>query len=116
MMISLWLFCGLLTVFVESRDPDYQFYVPTRDGYDLNTILWYPDSSIFGDGPFPTILEQTPYGCSADVYYLWGTSLGYNYMCQDVRGQHGSNGTFSFFRTTGNDTMDTIEYKIINVL
>ncbi|ETO06201.1 hypothetical protein RFI_31193, partial [Reticulomyxa filosa] len=39
-------------------------------------------------------------------------SYGYAYLGQDVRGRYLSNGSYSFWRTDGNDTIDTIAWLL----
>lgn len=89
--------------------------IMTRDDVALLTRIWYPDEKIFPP-PWTTLYEDSPYSVddlelpSADYF----TSLGYAYMGQEQRGREGSNGTYSFFRTSGNDTLDTIKWWLKN--
>eukprot|EP00490_Sorites_sp_Unknown_P000553 CAMPEP_0114656994 /NCGR_PEP_ID=MMETSP0191-20121206/13202_1 /TAXON_ID=126664 /ORGANISM="Sorites sp." /LENGTH=520 /DNA_ID=CAMNT_0001875369 /DNA_START=227 /DNA_END=1787 /DNA_ORIENTATION=+ len=39
-------------------------------------------------------------------------NLGFVFIGQDFRGKHGSNGSYSFFRTAGNDSLDTIVWMM----
>ena len=80
--------------------------VPARDGIGLATDIHLPD----GPGPFPVILERTPYGrdqtsraertaadpAPASRAGIAGffTAHGYAVVYQDTRGRHGSQGRF----------------------
>ncbi len=37
---------------------------------------------------------------------------GWACLAQDMRGRHASNGTFAFWRQSGNDTMDTMQWVL----
>ena len=81
-------------------------HVTTRDGESLATDVYLPR----GDGPFPVLLERTPYGrrgtnhadyskasqsplCKAEVARLF-TAAGFGYVIQDCRGRFDSSGVF----------------------
>jgi hypothetical protein len=85
--------------------------VAMRDGVTLKTRVFYPDQKIYRP-PYTTIYEKSPYSYSdlmePDMIYY--TTLGYVYIGQSSRGREGSNGNYSFFRTSGNDTLDTIQW------
>jgi hypothetical protein len=93
--------------------------VAMRDGVRLATDVHLPDSA----GPFPVIMERTPYGRAetsrseitaadrtpasrADVgkYY---TAHGYAVVYQDTRGRYGSEGRFVKYLSDGDDGFDT---------
>ena len=81
--------------------------IMTRDNICLSTDVYKPESG----SSFSTVYAKTPYGKGS----LSGTAstynkLGYVVLAQDCRGRHGSNGSYSFWRTSGNDTIDTIEW------
>lgn len=86
--------------------------VPMRDGTQLATDLYLPD----GNGPFPVVIERTPYDkgdCGNGVApYL--AQRGYVVLIQDVRGRFNSPGEFYNFRDEGwgknQDGYDTIEW------
>ncbi|MBC9209788.1 CocE/NonD family hydrolase [Roseomonas aerophila] len=92
--------------------------VACRDGVRLATDLYLPD----GDGPFPVILERTPYGkrevsrserTAADPkpalrediagYFV---AHGYAVVYQDCRGRWGSEGEFVKYLADGEDGYD----------
>ncbi len=93
--------------------------VAMRDGVRLATDIHFPA----GAGPFPVLLERTPYGrddtsrseiCAADrtartradvaaVFAEAGLAVVY----QDTRGRHGSEGRFVKYLSDGEDGFDT---------
>ena len=92
--------------------------VPCRDGVLLATDVYLPP----GDGPFPVILERTPYGkrevsrserTAADPtpdkrediaqYFV---RHGYAVVYQDCRGRYGSEGDFVKYLADGEDGFD----------
>jgi putative CocE/NonD family hydrolase len=92
--------------------------VRVRDGVRLATDMYLPD----GAGPFPVILERTPYGrdeisrseiTAADPRPISRTDLagfftarGYAVVYQDNRGRHGSEGRFVKYLSDGEDGFD----------
>jgi putative CocE/NonD family hydrolase len=92
--------------------------VALRDGVHLATDLHLPD----GPGPFPVVLERTPYGrdqpsrserTAADPHPASRTELaaffiahGYAVVFQDNRGRHGSEGRFVKYLSDGEDGFD----------
>jgi hypothetical protein len=98
--------------------------VPMRDGIRLATDIYLPD----GAGPFPVILERTPYGraetsrseiiaavCTsasrapasrAEIAACF-TAHGYAVVYQDTRGRYGSEGRFIKYLSDGEDGYDT---------
>src|SRR5437016_6083586 len=81
------------------------FMVSVRDGICLATDVYLPD----GPGPFPVIMERTPYGrqetsrseitaanrtpASRAEIAAYFTEHGYAVVYQDTRGRYGSEGT-----------------------
>lgn len=83
------------------------------DGITLVSDHYYPDSSAWSDGPWPTLLMRQPYGrdiASTVVYAhpIWFARHGYHVVIQDVRGRGGSEGNFYPFRHEGRDGVETI--------
>ena len=92
--------------------------VTTRDGIRLATDVYLPD----GPGPFPVVLERTPYGrdlvsrserTAADPTPIsradlagYFTAHGYAVVFQDNRGRHGSEGVFVKYLSDGEDGYD----------
>src|SRR5262245_29186712 len=89
--------------------------IPMRDGVELAADFYFPD----GAGPFPTLLERTPYNREESVLHRtkspeYFASRGYLLVIQDVRGRFGSDGVWYPFTTDGwgqlRDGYDTIEW------
>jgi uncharacterized protein len=86
--------------------------VPMRDGVVLRADAYLPDD----DTPVPAVVSRTPYDRSfppavqAALEPERATEAGMALVCQDVRGQHGSEGEFSPFLTEGEDGFDTVEW------
>jgi uncharacterized protein len=92
--------------------------VAMRDGVRLATDIYLPE----GAGPFPVILERTPYGrdqvsrserTAADPDPIARGDLaayfarcGYAVVYQDNRGRHGSEGRFVKYLSDGEDGFD----------
>ncbi len=98
--------------------------VAMRDGVRLATDIHLPD----GAGPFPVILERTPYGrdhtsrselTEADRAPITRAGLarffnaaGFAVVFQDTRGRHGSEGRFVKYLSDGEDGFDTCAWLI----
>src|SRR3954464_14860666 len=84
--------------------------VPMRDGVELSADIYLPAS---GDGPWPAILQRTPYD-NSDALWVgiaqYFAGHGYAFITQDVRGRNDSDGTFVPFANEGPDGYDTIEW------
>ncbi len=87
-----------------------------RDGTELAADLYYPEGQ---PGPFPAVLERTPYNRESSALIRTGTheylaSRGYLVVVQDVRGRYGSDGIWYPFVDDGwgrlRDGYDTIEW------
>ncbi len=100
------------------------FLVAMRDGIRLATDVYLPD----GAGPFPVVLERTPYGredtsrsevTAADAtaasraeIAAYFTAHGYAVVYQDTRGRHGSEGIFVKYLSDGEDGYDTCAWLV----
>ncbi len=73
-----------------------------RDGVRLATDIHLPA----GDGPWPVILERTPYGRGGDQAPAINAH-GYAAVFQDCRGRYGSEGRFEKYLGDGPDGADT---------
>lgn len=96
--------------------------VPMRDGVRLATDIYLPE----GAGPFPVLLERTPYGkrrsnradrTAADPTVRTKPEIagqfvaaGYAYVLQDGRGRYASEGSFTKYLTEGVDGEDTLAW------
>jgi putative CocE/NonD family hydrolase len=102
--------------------------VPMRDGIKLFTVIWSP---IGQQGQLPIMLERTPYdaegSCRGTLEYdSVVVREKYLFVCQDLRGKYGSEGTFSMVRPTRNpsdtqaidettDAWDAMDWMVKNV-
>ncbi|HJQ19548.1 MAG TPA: CocE/NonD family hydrolase [Gemmatimonadaceae bacterium] len=111
--------------------------IPMRDGVKLNTEIFTPRNAA---GPLPILFKRTPYGVGAEsirgadeggsIYEL--AQDGYVFVFQDIRGRHGSEGTFVMQRAPrcaqiprcprddnsideSTDAYDTIDWLVKNV-
>ncbi|HYC33017.1 MAG TPA: CocE/NonD family hydrolase [Gemmatimonadales bacterium] len=88
---------------------DSAIAVPMRDGIVLRADLYRPA----GNGRYPVLVYRTPYGraeAPPDPLIPDAVGRGYAVLLQDVRGRHGSEGTFDPYRQEGRDGYDTIEW------
>ena len=81
---------------------------PMRDGIALAVDIILPN----GEGPFPVILERTPY--DKNISNHAGAEdfarRGYAVVMQDVRGRFNSDGDFDPYRQEHQDGFDTINW------
>jgi putative CocE/NonD family hydrolase len=83
---------------------DRHVVVPMRDGIELIADLYLPP----GDGPFPVLLQRTPYHRqSSPGFPLLAAERGYAVLMQDTRGRWDSQGTFRTFVNEADDGYDT---------
>lgn len=96
--------------------------IAMRDGVHLATDVYLPE----GEGPFPVLLERTPYGkrrinrsdrTAADETVRSKPEIaaqfaaaGYAYVLQDCRGRYGSEGEFTKYLSEGEDGEDTLAW------
>jgi uncharacterized protein len=91
---------------------DRDVAIPMRDGIVLRADVYRPA----GARRVPAILHRTPYNRAfrltppAAVDPERAVEAGFAFVCQDVRGLHGSDGEFTPFRTEGDDGHDTIAW------
>ena len=79
----------------------------TRDGVTLKADIYRPT----GDGPFPVLLQRTPYNKdnAADFARL-AVAHGFMVVVQDVRGRYTSEGEWYTFKHETDDGYDTVEW------
>lgn len=98
--------------------------VPMRDGIGLATSLHLPE----GPGPFPVVLERTPYGrdeisrsevtvanptpITRDALAKTFTDAGYAVVYQDNRGRHDSEGIFVKYLSDAEDGYDACSWIV----
>jgi putative CocE/NonD family hydrolase len=93
-------------------EPDVM--VKMRDGVRLATDVYFP--AVQGrrlDGPFPAVLERTPYGKRGDGFAgpaRLFASYGYVGVVQDCRGRFASEGVHVTHKPEPQDGYDTIEW------
>ena len=85
--------------------------VPMRDGTILYADLYRPE----GPGPYPVLLQRTPYDKTMPLSFtmldaLKAAKRGYAVVIQDTRGRYTSEGEFYAFRDDINDGYDTVEW------
>ena len=85
--------------------------VPMRDGTILYADVYRPD----GQGPFPVLLQRTPYdkssaGQKLNLDPVEGAKRGYAMIIQDSRGRFTSEGEWYCFRADISDGYDTVEW------
>jgi predicted acyl esterase len=91
--------------------PHQEVFMPMRDGVKLAANVFTPD----GPGPWPVILERTPYLKDGRLMASLGgtkryTDAGYAFVLQDVRGKGHSEGFYSAFDDDIPDGYDTVEW------
>ncbi len=83
--------------------------MPMRDGVILRANVFRPE----GSGPFPALLNRTPYQKTPDGFEVF-VRAGYAVIHQDIRGRYASDGEFALFsevRTSDpEDGYDSIEW------
>lgn len=96
--------------------------IAMRDGVRLASDVYLPE----GEGPFPVLLERTPYGkrrsnradrtaahprvLSKPEIAAQFVDAGYAYVLQDCRGRYASEGEFTKYLSEGEDGEDTLAW------
>lgn len=94
-------------------------YIEMRDGVKLSAMVRYPDQSIYGEGPWPTVVEYSGYGPSNPDSEEPGSrlarSFGYATVSVNMRGTGCSGGVFDTFNTAqqadGYDVIETVAHQ-----
>lgn len=89
-------------------------YIRTRDGTLLSVMVRFPDTAVYGDGPYPTVMEYSGYSPSnpehADSGSLIANALGFATVGVNMRGTGCSGGVFDVFnRAQHADGYDAVE-------
>lgn len=89
-------------------------YLTMRDGVTLSAMVRFPDPLLYGDGPWPTVVEYSGYSPSrpdrADTGSTIANALGYATVSVNMRGSGCSGGVFDVFnRAQHADGYDIIE-------
>jgi uncharacterized protein len=104
---------------------DRDVMIPARDGIGLATDIYKPD----GDGPWPVLMERTPYGkhlasrseitlaepdraMSRAEFARPFTDSGYAVVLQDKRGRYGSEGRYRKYLGDAEDGYDTCAWLV----
>jgi uncharacterized protein len=119
------------TGFVRANYIKTEAYIPMRDGIKLYTAIYSPKDA----GPFPILMQRTPYSCwpyGANNYpQRLGPNLSlmkekYIFVYQDARGRYKSEGNFEEMTPAkdvkksnkdvdeSSDTYDTIDWLLKN--
>ena len=85
--------------------------VPMRDGTILYADIYRPE----GPGPYPVLLQRTPYDKTLPLSLnmldpLKAAKRGYAVVIQDTRGRYTSEGEFYAFRDDIDDGYDSVEW------
>ena len=91
-------------------------YIEMRDGVKLSTMVRFPDSALYGDGPYPTVIEYSGYSPSNPESEEAGVRLartfGYATVSVNMRGTGCSGGVFDVFNPAqmadGYDVVETV--------
>ncbi|MCK5832286.1 CocE/NonD family hydrolase [bacterium] len=90
-LTPVYLLIPLILVFSAYSYTQTTEMIPMRDSVHLATEIYTPAE---GEGPFPVILERTPYNRNLDemLASLVTDFLGYIYVSQNLRGRYDSEG------------------------
>ncbi len=104
---------GLLPGIETDTEVGYQ-YIRMRDGVTLSAMIRFPDPRLYGDGPYPTVIEYSGYSPSrpnrADTPARIAGALGYATVSVNLRGSGCSGGVFDIFnRAQQADGYDVVE-------
>jgi predicted acyl esterase len=106
---------GLSPLSGDLGDPEtgYQ-YVEMRDGVTLGAMVRFPDPQMYGQGPWPTVIEYSGYSPSRPDQLSPGTqianAMGYAVVSVNMRGTGCSGGVFDVFnRAQHADGYDIVE-------
>lgn len=106
---------GYSAITGDLGDPEsgYQ-YLEVRDGVLLGVMVRFPDPLLYGDGPYPTVIEYSGYSPSRPDGIEPGTlianALGYATVAVNMRGTGCSGGVYDVFnRAEHADGYDVVE-------
>ncbi len=92
---------GLIT-FPDGQTNEQGFnYITVRDGVKLSAMVRFPDPALYGDGPYPTVIEYSGYSTSRPDRMEPGTQIaslmGFATVSVNMRGTGCSGGVFDVF-------------------
>ncbi len=99
----------------EDVDPqDGMNYITVRDGVRLSAMVRFPDPALWGEGPYPTVIEYSGYAPSSPESpgsaSRIATLLGYATVGVNMRGTGCSGGVFDVFSPAQHaDGYDAVE-------
>lgn len=96
-----------------SLEDGYQ-YLEMRDGTRLSAMVRFPDAELYGEGPYPTVIEMSGYAPSNPEAEEPGSQLartfGYATVSVNLRGSGCSGGVFDVFNAAQTaDGYDVVE-------
>lgn len=96
------------------QDADGFQYIQMRDGTQLSVMVRFPDPNVYGEGPWPTVVEYSGYSTSkpsgAEPGSFIANLLGYATVGVNMRGSGCSGGVFDVFNPAQHaDGYDVIE-------
>ncbi len=91
-------------------------YITTRDGVQLSAMVRLPDPRLYGDGPYPTVIEYSGYSPSdprsPQPGSMIATAFGFATVGVNMRGTGCSGGVFDTFnpaqQADGYDVVETV--------
>lgn len=87
--------------FYEQELPEGFGYLTVRDGVKLSVMVRFPDRNLYGDGPWPTVIEYSGYGPSdpdsPQPSSLLANLLGFAVVGVNIRGTGCSGGVYDVF-------------------
>jgi len=94
-------------------------YIEMRDGVTLSAMVRFPDRSLYGEGPWPTVIEYSGYGPSDPDSEEPGSrlarSFGYATVSVNMRGTGCSGGVFDTFnpaqQADGYDIVEAVAHQ-----
>lgn len=105
---------------VAGADPEDGFqYIEMRDGVTLSAMVRFPDQSVYGEGPWPTVIEYSGYSPSNPASEEPGgriaRSFGYATVSVNMRGTGCSGGVFETFnpaqQADGYDIVEAVAHQ-----
>lgn len=97
----------------EDENDGFQ-YIEVRDGVKLSVMVRLPDPNIYGEGPYPTVVEYSGYSTSRpdqpEPGSMIANLLGYATVGVNMRGTGCSGGVFDVFNVAQHaDGYDVVE-------
>jgi len=84
--------------------------IPMRDGVKLSTVIVLPNDT--PNATFPAVIDRSVYShIGTELLAMVFVPHGFAAVMQDMRGAGMSEGLFSFWRSEGSDTFDTLYVK-----